>query len=235
MKLISKLSLLLVVFSCFSAAYAQEGESFEYTKPTYNIAEEEATFSIGENNAFIITIPDVNISDVEKEWKKYLKDYKGKAEGEYTEIIAKDLKIKPISKRKRVNNYTKMATKEKDVAVTSTFIFEDQAINTANHPDKVVVVKNMLNNFALIFAKRAIEQELEVNEEEYENRFDVLKKLQKENGKLLSTLEKYQKKAEEAQKAVDANLETQAGATKSLHEQEEVVDKIKKKLSVFDD
>ncbi|MGB1204722.1 MAG: hypothetical protein ACPG5B_03690 [Chitinophagales bacterium] len=237
-----KISCLLIALLLVSATDMQAQESpisdrktnkvFEYSLPTYEVNEVSETISTGTHNAFKMFIPDCDILDVEKEWKKTMKKRKSKPTGDLNEMVALQAKIKTISADK-VDVYAKFAVKGDGVELTSLYNLEGEYLTADKYPAKAEAIEALLNEVALVFARKSIKEEIKVEKKELKAFEKEHKKLEKEGNKIQGKLDKYLKIVAEIEAEKSSNMADQKAKLSDIKNQKQAIENSNKKKRVL--
>ncbi len=213
--------LFIVLFSQFSFA---------------QIEELDKTMSQGVYNSLTIELLEAKKKVVEKTWKKFVKDFKGKTKKDkkMDEWFTDDGKIVAIGGGNTVDIYARINESGDNVFMTTWFDLGGEYLNSNSHPSKYTEAEKMLMKFAIEVAKEMTFIELEDQE-------SVLKKMEKNLKKLENMKTRYENdivKAKEAiataEKNIELNIKEQEDAQEQIRLQGEVIDGIKKKLNNLD-
>jgi len=237
-----KISCLLITLLLVSATNMQAQESpidapkaekvFEYSLPTYEVNEVSETISTGTHNAFQMFIPDCDILDVEKEWKKKMKKSKSKPTGDLNEIVALQAKIKTISADK-VDVYAKLAVKGDGVEITSLYNLEGEYLTADKYPAKAAAIKDLLNDVALVFARESVNRDIKEQKKELKTFEKELKKVEKEGDKIQSKLDKYLEIVAEIEAEKASNMADQRAKLDDIKNQKQTIENSNKKKRVL--
>jgi hypothetical protein len=150
------------------------------------VTEIEKEMSMGVKPAYVVSIPQAKLKDVNSDWKKYIKkDAKGKVEedkGETRLIGAVNKNVSPFP----FNILSKVLESSDGVQLSVWASDGDLFISTNASPDKSVAIQKYIRDFAVASYKDAVKEELK-------NEQDKLKETQK----VLDGFVKDQKKAED--------------------------------------
>ena len=200
------------------------------------IEESEKTMSQGVYNSLTIELQQAKEKVVDKTWKKFAKDFKGKTKKDkkMDEWFTDDGKIVAIGGGNTVDVYSRITESGDNVFMTVWFDLGGEYLNSASHPSKYTEGEKMLMKFAIEVAKEMTLIELEDQE-------DVLKKMHKNLKKLENLKTRYENeivKAKEAiataEKNIELNIKEQEDAQEQIKLQGVVIDDIKKKLNDLD-
>lgn len=196
------------------------------------VSEAEKPMSTGVENALSIRLLNTTEKDVEKIWKTYTKDYKGKMKKDRKtgEIFTDNANIPELSSN-TVDLFAKMTTVGEEVMFSVWFDLGGSFLSSQTHADKYGQAEKILLLFALEVSQKTITDELGSEEDILKKQTKELEQLEKENTKLHSNIEDYKKKIAEAEAAIEKNVAEQENKKVEIQKQEVVVGKVKKKLS----
>lgn len=206
------LASLLAMGLITNAAFAQAMEVREVTEK----------MSQGKQPALSINIPGADDKDVEKEWKKLVKDMGNKTSGSKKEMFTDNLLISSIS----TNTIDVYAAVDKSKSGTTFMVFFDLGgafLNSKDHPEQYAAAAQFLRNFALGLARSAAEGELKDVENDLSKLEKEQRDLQKDQWKLEDTIKKAEETIAKARKDLEENKKDQEKNTKLLEEQKKKV------------
>lgn len=189
------------------------------------VNESNESFEAGTNNALVVNIFEADAKEVEKEWKKLMKDYKAKVSSK-KEVFADDATIKNISENTiDIYAYTKPG-KDNDLQLVVGFDLGGAFLSSSLHPDKYTAAKKIVYNFAVNVTKEAIEGQQKEQEK-------VLKTMEKEKEDLIKAkedlhkaIEDYKEKIAQAEKDIETNVKDQEEKVKEIETQQKVIEDI---------
>jgi hypothetical protein len=203
------------------------------------VTESKESIGSGNNHAMTVTIYEAEYEDVEKEWKKLIKDYKSeKVKLSDHSFFADNVVIKEISTG-TIDMYTNFSYKKDDKA-TRMIVACDLGVgylNSSDHKDQYNIMKKIVYDFALKITKEAIEEQLKtVNKalkklEEKQSDLEKDKKDMEQN--IVNDKERIKKAEEDIKKNEDGivkNVKEQEDQKKLIEGQKKVVEEVKKKL-----
>lgn len=211
----------------FTLIIALLGTSISFAQ----VEEADKPMSTGVENSLNIRLLNANEKDVEKLWKAYIKEYKGKTKKDRRtgEIFTDDALIPEISAN-TVDLYAKMNTVGEEVLFSVWTDLGGEFLSSASHPDKYNQAEKMLLLFALEVSGKVISDELSAEEDTLKKHEKELTKLEKENTKLHQDIEMYKQKILEAEAAIETNVANQENTKVAIEKQKVVVEKVKTKL-----
>lgn len=206
-----------------------------FEAPTYTFSEQKATtFAEGEFNTVTVLIPDVTLKDVEKQWINQLKKAKGNPQGTAaTQIVAKTCKISALNPNP-IDVYSLLRLKGGSVELVTAYRIGGESLNTPPNLHKTEQIKTYLAQFAQLFDKKKVKEELEAQNKNLKNLQGKLKSLKKDNQKAQENIEKWKKAIAEAEANIQANLKNQEATQKEIQNQQTVVSEIELQLQKFD-
>ncbi|MBN2681227.1 MAG: hypothetical protein JXR58_01855 [Bacteroidales bacterium] len=203
---------LFLSFNCFS-------------QKKIEVEENSYSFSAGRENALTVTVYESNKDDVEKAWKKFIKNYKGKVSSK-KEIFADDCEIKDVSPN-TVDVYAAFeVNKDGDVTVYVGFDLGGAYLSSSSHPDKYKAAKKIVREFGVSATKDAIAEKLKEAEKVMKKLESDKEKLVKENETLHKNIEGWEKDIEKAKSDIKTNEGNQQDKTKEIETQQKVLEEI---------
>ena len=192
------------------------------------VAQAKKQMSLGIQNGFSISLPDTEDKFIEKQWKKFTKDYgKTKENKKADEIFIEGAVIKTINGENAMDIYT--AIENNSIAVF--FDNKNGFINSTDNPKEAKSAEEFIQEFAY-------EVQREKTRIELDNEKDQLKKYEKNLEKLKRDLDGYNKdievakdKIKKAEMNIVQNGKDQEKAQIDINTQMKTVEMVQKKLS----
>ena len=216
------LSIALVFVSSFSLLFGQ-------------VAEAEKTMSQGTKNALTLEIKNVTVKSVEKEWKRYIKEFKkddDKYDKKSKEFRVMKAKLPLISGDVNTVDIYVVFMETSSGSVNATFWYDLGGIylNSKDHADKFREASAWMKKFAT-------QAEQTVMKEKLEEETDRLKEVEKKLRKLVSTkedllkdIENYKEKIKKAESDISNNVKDQELTKKAIEEAQKNVEAAKKRV-----
>ena len=189
----------------------------------------------GEYNAFYVDlIHDSDAKEVEKEWKSFIKSYKGKTKKvkKSDDFMTDDATIPDMSEN-TVDIISRADKNGNQVRFIVWYNLGGAYLSTAMHPDRAVVAEKMLQDFALTREKAAVERKLQDEEKKLKGLSGDLKDMVKDKEGLESDIKKYEEKIEEARTKISENLKAQEAKQGEINAQKGVIEGVKTELKKF--
>jgi len=211
---------------------------FLFAQVDIKVEEQSLGMSKGTQPAFVVTIPQVELKDVESNFKKYIKKgTKGKVEEISSEIIlfgATNNKISPLV----FDMYTRI-TQSSNGVVISTWLSEGEGfVSSQTAPSKAVAFKQYIRAFAVDEYKEAVKEEVKEEEKKLKDEQKKLEDFQKDQKKAESNIEDHraeiasrEKKIVDEQKNIATAKQNQQTQTGEVNKQEEALRKIQSKYN----
>ncbi len=185
------------------------------------------SMSQGSNSGLSAFIPEADEKDVEKLWKKYIKDYGGKTGSQKGEIFTDDANISQISANS-VDVYAK-AEKSSGGAVIDVF-FDLGGAYLSSSDNGYGYAEKMVYKFAVDAAKDAVNQQLAMEQKTLKKLESDQKKLEKEKELLEKNIVKWQDSIKKAENDIKTNEKDQGENKNKIAEQQKVVETVETKL-----
>jgi hypothetical protein len=196
-----------------------------FSQKKIEVEENSYSFSAGRENAFSVTVYESNKDDVEKAWKKFIKDYKGKVSSK-KEVFADDCEMKDVSPN-TVDVYAAFeVNKDGDVTVYVGFDLGGAYLSSSAHPDKFKAAKKIVRDFGVSATKDAIAEQLKEAEKVMKKLESDQQKLVKENETLHKNIEGWEKDIENAKNNIKTNEGNQQEKTKEIETHKKVLEEI---------
>ncbi len=204
-----------------------------YSVPKFEVIPASITVDEEEQEAFSITLPDVEMKQVGKKWKRHLKKAKGgdleEDNGRYSLTGAK---IKDLTKGE-MDIHSQLKVNNEGVEIVSSYVLEGALVTEESNPDKAKIIRKRLNDFALIFEKERVEDEYKAENSLLKGFNGELKKLGNKKEKYEKEIEKYKKMIAENEANIKTNVAAQDDLGKVIDAQEKVVKHSKNKVGLF--
>lgn len=210
----------------------QEIKETKFVTNSFTLDEKEAEMSLGVNNGLVLYLPLTSNKEVEKNWKEYIKNQKGKVKESKNEVSTLQMTVPTISK----NPLDIYSISETYNSGTNQVVFINLGtdfISKAKFPTEFEKAREFLFNFGLFVQQNQIKNELEKEE-------DALKKLTKEEKKLVNQnegyhddIERYKKLIKEAEENIEKNVKEQANNKVDQKNKEFDIEYVKWKLKSF--
>ena len=203
-----------------------------FAQYSFTLSEGEYAFMKGTHHGFIIPIYESSIHDVEKDWKKLMKDWHGKVDEKKHEFFADDATFKNVGE----NSFDTYAyCKEKDghidfvVAVDLGGAF----LNYNQHKDKADAFKKELVSFAKNASINGLNNKIKKEKHEEAQLQKDLEHLLKQKDKLNSDIESWKKEIQKAENDIQKNIKEQDNKKIETNKQSKLIESLenqKKKI-----
>ena len=132
-----------------------------FAQQKIEVTEGKRPMSKGENNAFIIEVPQTKIDDLQKSWTNYLKNYsKEKIVNEKGEIFILATIIKRIND-KSLNLYSRFQETTVGTNINTFYQIDDVFVSIENNATVATSIKSFLFDFGKQAYAEAVQTELE--------------------------------------------------------------------------
>lgn len=189
------------------------------------VHEENEKFSTGSNNSLVATIYESTPDEIEKAWKKLMKDYNAKMSMK-KEMFADDASIKDLSPN-TCDVYAfvrKISDEENEIVVA--IDLGGAYLSSSEHSSKYKVMQKIIYDFAVQTSIDAIKEKQKIAEKVLGGIEKAKQDLIKENERLASQIEDYKNKISKAESDIEKNKSLAADKDKELENQQKVVDEI---------
>jgi hypothetical protein len=198
------------------------------------ISVNESTENIGNGrNSALTVVIYASASDIEKEWKSLMKDYKAKVSAK-KEIFADDAVIKAIGPN-TLDVFAKTEdNKDGSVKFIVAFDLGGAFLSSSAHSAQYKEAKRILHDFAVKVSKKAVEDELSIEEKQQKKLEKDYDDLVKNKLTLEKEIESYKSKIKKAEDDIQKNLKEQEAKQKELDVQKKNVSNVQSKLKAID-
>lgn len=210
----------------------EDNRSFpEFIPPVYILEEIEGELSTqGSQPGISLLIPDANVKDVEKAWKKLMKTHKAKVKYSRGEMAATGATMASLSPNE-IDVYSSFLAKNGGVQVDAFYDLGDDFVNGIDFPSEFSSAQSMMKSFGEDFTKMKIEEELEGAQKDLKKLENTFKKLVNENESLHKDIERYKDAIKKAEEDIVTNEKNQEANRENTDMQKKVVDYVRDKLS----
>ena len=196
----------------------------------YNIqvSEKALKFQDGNYNAFVATIYESDKKEVEKLWKKQIKDMHANVSSQKGEMKGDDAKMKSMGEN-TFDIYSLVTEKEKSIELAVAIDLGGAFLSSSQHSDKAKIISNLVSDFAIKTTKDGIGRIIKKEKKVQEELNKELSDLESKKIKLEKNIENWEKDIEQAKKDILQSEQDQKLKQKEITEQDKVVDAIKAK------
>jgi len=194
------------------------------------VSEVSDGMSQGTQKGLAITIFGTSVKDVEKLWKKEMKNNKGKVGNEKGDVFADDAKFKNISEN-TIDIYATFKEVSEGTKMTVFFNLGGAYISSSKHPEEYKAAEKIIYSFAVSAAKNAVAAELAIAEKLLEQMGKDQGKLEKEATKLKGEIEDCKQTIQTNEGQLTTNGTNQETKKKEIVSQTTLVEKVKEKMA----
>ncbi len=193
-----------------------------------NISQEDRSMNMGVNHAFILDLEDAEAKLVQKLWKDYIKDYKGKTKKvkKSKEVMSEGCKLPGMNGSKPVTAY---ARTESVGAGSEHIVWFDLGEERGFYSGKEG--NDLLEGFATYVKKEQVKMELADEEKRLKQMESDLKKLIRQNEGYHKDIEKAEQAILTAKENIEVNIQEQENTNQLIEAQKEAVEAVRKRLS----
>ncbi|MDA3910372.1 MAG: hypothetical protein PF448_03315 [Bacteroidales bacterium] len=193
------------------------------------VTETNSKFDKTSRPALMVEIPYADQSNVEKEWKKLMKDYNPEKFKSRKEMFADNATIDRLSEN-TVDVYAKVDEK-KDIVTLFVAVDLGGAFLSSSDGDKMQVMKGIVRDFAVNFVKNVYDEKIKEQGKNVEDLQKELKNTKDNKDHLEKEIESYQEKIENNKLEIENLTKSIEDQNKKLKDEEKVLDEIKKEAS----
>ncbi len=197
------------------------------------IHEEKEKIGNGTNNALVASIYESTQDDIEKAWKKLMKDYGAKVNMK-KEIFADDATIKDLSLN-TCDLYAfvrKISDEESEIVVGVDL--GGAFLSSSEHSSKYKIMEKILKDFAIQASIDAIKEKHKSAQKILDAFSKEKEDLIKEKERLEKQIEDYKSKITDAEKNIEKNSSAQSDKEKEIENQKKVVEEIETREKAVD-
>jgi len=197
------------------------------------VREEREKISNGSHNALVASVYESTPDEIEKAWKKLMKDYNAKMSMK-KEMFADDATIKDFSPNTcDVYAFVRKISDEENEIVVAVDL-GGAYLSSSEQSSQYKVMQKIIYDFALETSKDAINEKQKVAEKLLAGIEKAKQDLIKENERLASQIEDYKSKITKAESDIEKNKSLVIDKDKEIESQQKVVEEIVAKSKVVD-
>jgi molecular chaperone DnaK (HSP70) len=199
-----------------------------FTQYKIGVSEKSVGYESGNHNAFTVVVYECSVKDIEKHWKKEMKDMKANVSSKKNEMKGDDARVKDMGE----NTFDIYAiTKETDNGIELSVAYDlgGAFLSSSQHSDQSKVIKEIMYNFAVKSTKEGIRGILKKEEGVQQHLEKEHENLVKSKEKLEKDIENWEKDIEKAKKDIEQNKKDQESKNKEIDDQKKVVEEVKSK------
>ena len=214
-----------ILFILFSFTF-----SFSTTFSQYKISvsEKSVGFESGNHNAFTVIVYECSSKDVEKHWKKEMKDMKANVSSKKNEMKGDDAKIKDMGEN-TFDIYAITNETDKGIELSVAYDLGGAFLSSGQHAEQSKIIKDLMYDFAVKSTKEGIRGILKKEEGTQHHLEKEQESLVKNKEKLEKDIENWEKDIEKAKKDIEQNKKDQDDKKKEIEAQTKVVEEVKAK------
>ncbi|GLR17747.1 hypothetical protein GCM10007940_23620 [Portibacter lacus] len=195
------------------------------------VDEQENSMSLGNKNALIIDVQNVDTKQLESYFKEYFKEWgKVKYNRKASEYYMNEAKLKPVSSEK-VNLYAKVEELNKASRLLVWIDNGDGFVNSEDFEKEYDAAAEMLVDFSIFVEKSLVEDELKEAEKNLGKMERDAKQLEKDNEKYKKAIEDARQKIQEMEEAIIDNEKAQDDKSAELKIHQEALEEIRERLN----
>ena len=211
---------IILVFSFYSSSF--------HSQYKIGVSEKSVGFESGNHNAFTVIIYECSSKDVEKHWKKEMKDMKANVTSKKNEMKGDDAKIKDMGEN-TFDIYAITNETEKGIELSVAYDLGGAFLASGQHADQSKIIKDLMYDFAVKSTKEGIRGILKKEEGVQHHLEKEHENLVKQKEKLEKDIENWEKSIEKAKKDIEQNKKDQESKNKEIDTQKKIVDEVKAK------
>ncbi len=196
------------------------------------VSDDTISMSKGLNHGFTIDLPNTTPKDLEKDWIKHLKEYKGKKtkyNKKTKEYFTDNAKIKMMSSN-TVDIYTIIAPTRGGTKIMVCYDLGGAFLSTTMHPESAKVGKQILYDFAVKIKKEQAKQRIEERQDQLKDLENDMKKLEKDEDGIRKSIEDLKDKIAKLEQEVKDAKAKQAEKLKAIEDEKKAIEKAKKEM-----
>ena len=195
------------------------------------VEEMESEMSLGDKNALVMDVQNVDKKQLESYFKDYFREYgKVKYNRKASEFYMSEAKLKPVSDEK-VDVYAKMEDLSKAARLMVWIDNGKGFVNSTDFDREYDATSDLLVDFGIHVEKSLIEDELKEAEKNLGKMERDARQLEKENKKYRDNIEDAEKKIVEMKEAIVENETAQDDKSTEIKIHQEAIEEIRERLN----
>ena len=190
------------------------------------VSEKSVKFNDGNYNAFSATIYELPVKDVEKLWKKQMKDMKANVSSKKNEMKGDDARVKSMGEN-TFDIYSTVSEVENGAEISIAFDLGGAFLSSSEHGEKAKYMKSIVYDFAVSSTKEGIRGILKKEEKTQSELEKQHSDLVKQKDKLENDIKDWEKSIEKAKNDIKDNLANQEDKKAEIELQKKVVQGVK--------
>jgi len=189
------------------------------------VHEERENIGNGSNNALVATIYESSQDDIEKAWKKLMKNYNAKVSTK-KEIFSDDVIIKDLTSN-TVDIYTfvrKISEDESEIVVGVDL--GGAYLSSSEHSSKYKVMEKIIKDFAVQTTLDAIKNKQKSAQKILDGFIKEKENLVRDKDRFDKQIEDYKSKITDAENNIEKNITLQADKDKEIENQKKIIEEI---------
>jgi hypothetical protein len=197
------------------------------------VHEEREKFSTGTNNALVASVYESTPDDIEKAWKKVMKDYDAKMTMK-KEMFADDVLIKDMSPNTcDIYAFVRKINDDENEIVVAVDL-GGAYLSSSEHSSKYKIMEKIIYNFAVQASIDAIKEKQKAAEKVLSGMEKDKQDLLKENERLAGQIEDYKNKITKAEGDIEKNKSLATDKDKEIENQKKIVEDIAARQKAVD-
>lgn len=214
-------SIAFIFFYSTSVSFAQK---VKVTESTENIGG-------GKKNALVVSIYNIDPSEIENDWKTLMKGYKAKVNTK-DGVFADNAVITTLNGNNTIDVYAKtIKGKDGEVKLLVSFDLGGAILNSSEHKDKYKAAEKIVYDFAVATMRETILEQQKEEEKKLGKLEDQQKDIVRENDKLSSNVDDYKKKIEDYKQRIKEAEDNIAKNKSALDKKKQEIDTQKKVIT----
>jgi hypothetical protein len=207
--------------------------SIAFGQRKIKVHEEREKFSTGSNNALVASVYESTPDDIEKAWKRLMKDYDAKMSMK-KEMFADDASIKDLSPNTcDVYAFVRKISDEENEIVVGVDL-GGAYLSSSEHSSKYKVMQKIIYDFAVQTSIDAIKEKQKDAEKVLAGFEKEKQDLIRDNEKLTKDIEDYKNKITKAESDIEKNKSLAVDKDKEIENQQKVVEEIAARSKAVD-
>lgn len=203
--------------------------SFQANTSKLKVTEKTEIFNSGKHNALVVPVYEADQETIDKEWQAVLKKYNPKITGIGGEWLADNAVFKELSNNTVDISWKYEKAADNSIKLIAAYYLGGAFLTSTQHNKEFHFFEKMMNDFALMVTRKAINKQKIMAEKEIEKRNKKMTELQHSKETLQKDIELYKAKIAKAEQEIEKNKQQQETTKLDIEAQNKILKGIAEK------
>jgi translation initiation factor 2B subunit (eIF-2B alpha/beta/delta family) len=195
------------------------------------VLEQKRRMSLGEQNALVLEIKNVDIKTVESVWKDFFGNFgRSKKNRKTDEFYITDAQIPALGISRTVDLYAQISGSDNNVTVVHWFDMRGGFLSAAEYAQQYPAAVKLVQDFNLEVKRTVLEADLKEQEKLLSRLESDMKKLMRDNESLHKIIEQATERIAKAELDIEQNLKDQESKKSEIETQRNTVKEVQQKV-----